>query len=39
MVGDLTGSNCLIVVPEATTHVPPGARVNVLPLDDGAAGN
>jgi molybdopterin molybdotransferase len=39
MVGDLTGSNCLIVVPEATTDVPAGSRVNVLPLDDGAAGN
>ena len=39
LVGDLTESNCLVVVPEATSHVPPGARVNVLPLDDGAAGN
>ena len=39
MVGDLTGSNCLIVVPEETSHVPAGARVDVLPLDDGAAGN
>ena len=39
MVGDLTGSNCLIVVPEETSHVPPGSRVNVLPLDDGSAGN
>jgi len=29
LVGDLTGSNCLIVVPEETTHVPPGARVGV----------
>jgi molybdopterin molybdotransferase len=33
LVGDLASSNALIVVPEATTSLPAGEMVQVLPLD------
>ena len=33
LVGDLASANALIVVPEDVTSLPPGAQVQVLPLD------
>lgn len=33
LVGDLASSNALVVIPEETTSLPAGARVDVLPLD------
>ena len=35
LLGDLSRSNALLVVPEEATSLPAGAQVDVLPLDEG----